>query len=303
MNQITITLASVTCVLLLVARTSTAEPNDALNCHINRSTNIVVAEVVRFLGSEGLIKAEHVVEFKAVKALSGEFLPDQKLVVVIYGYGDDPVTSMPFFSTGNRCILFLNAAPFDVWYTLDNWHGVYPHSKFREEAIVQALKKRSDANLRLAPTTISDDPSAFRWFYDLTSTNYELRISAAKEIISARNKAIESLIEIAQSPIMPGESIYYLDNYRNVAIILLGRLKANEAMETLISSLIPDRLRDGTRDNLTVVEPGVIAMIEIGYPALQYLESRSLTETNAVIKKTIRNAILEVRRGLEKRAQ
>ncbi len=129
------------CSLLIACQCQGASSvDDGLTDLLKRTTNVVVATVIRHMSStaDNLFVVEHSVEFKVTSVLGGEFEVDQHLWVNIRGYTGDSQQFQPFRVAGESCILFLVPSPSEAWYTPDRWTGVYPHNTHR----VYAIRKR-----------------------------------------------------------------------------------------------------------------------------------------------------------------
>lgn len=109
---------------------------------------------------------------------------------------------------------------------------------------------------------------------------------AKKMVLDQYKDTIEYLITVADSPIKEGE---YHDNYgtsRNIAIYLLGKLKAKEAISCLVSWLAP---REGQKINLysswydVYHSPAMYAMIDIGLPSVPVFANFLKEQDNAPI--------------------
>ena len=146
MKSATAILSTLLCINVAIAD----GPNDGLSYLLDRSTNIVVADVARYLGNtiDNFFVANYMVEFKVAEALSGRFDEGQLLFVNVYAYNDLIDTPVMPFVVGDRYILFINGKS-NAWYTLDTWHGIYPYGRFRSNAIKMGLEARK--NVQPAP--------------------------------------------------------------------------------------------------------------------------------------------------------
>jgi len=99
-------------------------------------------------------------------------------------------------------------------------------------------------------------------------------------LLDNRQRQIEELRAIVRSPVAQGEPFYQSNTPRNIAIRLLGRFCAKEAVGDLIPRLVPTQGQDFTLYDLhlLVLPHAGYALTEIGLPAVRPLLERLATE-------------------------
>ena len=84
------------------------------------------------------------------------------------------------------------------------------------------------------PAQQSDTKPALSLTDRITSADKNIRVNARAELWDARQTTIKELIAIVNSPMQKDEKPWDLDSPHNIAIALLGELRASEAIDALI---------------------------------------------------------------------
>jgi len=103
----------------------------------------------------------------------------------------------------------------------------------------------------------------------IASGNEKERTAAYDELRHSRAKMIQDLIAIVNQPVVQGEQYANTTTPRNLAIYLLGNMRAPEAVPHLVNWLAPHPQQDTTW--FTDVAPAVVALAQIGKPAVPHL--------------------------------
>ena len=84
--------------------------------------------------------------------------------------------------------------------------------------------------LNCKPKKSSDGGKAEDWRTLITSDNEKERMSAQRKWLIDRQETIHYLVSVVKMPVKNGESFYSSTTSRNIAIFLLGKLRAKEAV-------------------------------------------------------------------------
>ena len=134
-------------------------------------------------------------------------------------------------------------------------------------ALSSPADERKDSSLR--PAAERTDAR----FRDLLSSVSEAeRMDARRMVVNQRDELIQELLAVVESPVREGEAFYDPAEPRNIAIGLLGRLRAPEAAWELTRHLVPKKGQDTPHVELPNPHPPAArALFEIGLPALPTL--------------------------------
>jgi hypothetical protein len=117
------------------------------------------------------------------------------------------------------------------------------------------------------------------WKTLVTSRLENDRVHAQHLVLDDRKDVIEYLVSVINSPLRPHEDFYTSTTSRNIAILLLGKLRAKEAIADLTNWLSPKPGQGLTIDSEPMYSPAGDALVEIGSPSvpplLQLLKSAS----------------------------
>jgi len=111
------------------------------------------------------------------------------------------------------------------------------------------------------------------WQSLVVSTDERERIASRKAALEERKETVDALLAIVRSPVEKEEAFYNTFTPRNIAIFLLGKLRAKEAVPELIEFVTP---KPGQG---TVIE-ATEALIQIGLPSVPaFLEKLQAGQT------------------------
>ena len=107
------------------------------------------------------------------------------------------------------------------------------------------------------------------WMKLLVSDNKTEREQVMRASFIDRKEKIEYLISVAESPLRKGERFYDMSTARNIAIHLLGEMRAKEAVLALIDNLLLKEGQDGVASERFVAAEE--ALVKIGLPSIPAL--------------------------------
>jgi len=114
----------------------------------------------------------------------------------------------------------------------------------------------------------ADEQNRTNWTDLIRSRDQADRQEAGRIVTTEREKVIQELLAVVNSPVTKGEPFYDPATSRNVAIRLVGQLRAKEAVPALIGHLSPMEGQNLVRFNETMFSPAGYALIEIGLPSV-----------------------------------
>ncbi len=117
----------------------------------------------------------------------------------------------------------------------------------------------------------SEDASAQSWKRLILSKTEADRSEARKQLLGHYRDTVRALIRVVHRPLEDGEQFYTSTTSRNLAIYVLGRMRAKEAAPHLVSWLVPRKGQGQVRDELMRYGPAGYALREIGLPAVPEL--------------------------------
>jgi hypothetical protein len=133
----------------------------------------------------------------------------------------------------------------------------------------------------------------------LCSTNDEERIEAFRDALAARREAIKLLTNMVNEPIVDGEQFDHAAEGRCCAILLLGQMRAKQAIDSLIPCLVP---RPGqipaAQYSIRVFSFAAHSLAEIGEPSVGPLVERMLHEDDYELVRACFMALVKIR-GIE----
>jgi hypothetical protein len=110
-----------------------------------------------------------------------------------------------------------------------------------------------------------------QWKILLISDIQEERISAQQAVLNSRKDRITYLLSVVNSPVEKGEPFFITSSSRNIAIYLLGKLRAREAVVDLTKWLTPKPKQSQWRLDSLLLSPAGMALFEIGLPSVPYV--------------------------------
>ena len=102
----------------------------------------------------------------------------------------------------------------------------------------------------------------------LNSDASEERLRARALILEDRRQTIEGLLTIIRAPVDEGEPFYISGTPRNLAIDLVGRLRAKEAVPELVDILLPKPGHSTDTSRLMFFGHAGYALVRIGLPSV-----------------------------------
>ncbi len=106
------------------------------------------------------------------------------------------------------------------------------------------------------------------WIQRLTSEDERERREARVSLVADREKTIASLLSIVSKPVTEREPFLLSNTPRNMAMSLLGRLRAKEAVPDLVSWLEPRKGQSFVVFEEPALSPAGYALVEIGLPSV-----------------------------------
>ena len=117
-----------------------------------------------------------------------------------------------------------------------------------------------------------DSSDEDNWKSLILSEDKRERAKGKNMVIEEYNNTVTSLLSVLKEPIKKYEEFYYTKTSRNIAIELLGKLRAKRAVPELINWLLPKKGQSPQSDALfTECGPAGFALREIGLPAVPHL--------------------------------
>jgi hypothetical protein len=133
------------------------------------------------------------------------------------------------------------------------------------------------------------------WKILIISDIEEERTSAPKEVLGKRRKTIEYLLSVVNSAVEEGEPFYSSTTSRNIAISLLGKLRAKEAVASLVNWLSPKPGQFVKIGELLMFSPAGYALIEIGLPSVPPLFHLLKAEGNVALREQCIKIIVRIK--------
>ena len=88
-------------------------------------------------------------------------------------------------------------------------------------------------------------------------------------VLAERKKTIEKLLTMVRAPIKKRERFFDMSTNRNIAIFLLGKFRAEEAVSDLAPWLMPKEGQSAYMDEQRDMAPAGYALVEIGLPSVE----------------------------------
>lgn len=102
----------------------------------------------------------------------------------------------------------------------------------------------------------------------LRSRSSAERLRARALIVEARRQTLGELLTIIRAPVDEGEPFYISGTRRNLAVDLLGRLRAKEAVPELVDILLPKPGHSTDTSRLMFFGHAGYALVRIGLPSV-----------------------------------
>lgn len=106
------------------------------------------------------------------------------------------------------------------------------------------------------------------WKKLMVSDDGKERELAKQIILKQYRETVDYLISVVDSPVKEGESFWGSDTSRNIAIYLLGKLRAKEAVPEILNCLFPKPGQLVLFLPRSFLSPAGYALIEIGLPSV-----------------------------------
>jgi hypothetical protein len=116
------------------------------------------------------------------------------------------------------------------------------------------------------------------WLVLMRAPREGLRLNARESALRERRDLVERLLAVANQPIVEGEEFWNSGTSRNVAITVLGRYRAVEAVPSLMRWLVVQKGQSSSLSELRVFSHAAEALVEIGLPALPPLVDKLASE-------------------------
>lgn len=118
------------------------------------------------------------------------------------------------------------------------------------------------------PAKFDRNQNKLEWKTLIRSEIEEDRVSAQHLVLNNRKDMIKYLVSVLDSPLRPHEEFYTSTTSRNIAIFLLGELRAKEAVTDLVKWLTPKPGQGLTIDFEPMYSPAGYALVKIGLPSV-----------------------------------
>ena len=149
--------------------------------------------------------------------------------------------------------------------------------------------------LNCKPKKSSDGEKAEDWRTLITSDNEKERTSAQRKWLIDRQETIHYLVSVVKMPVKNGEPFYSSTTSRNIAIFLLGNLRAKEAVADLTKWLSPKPGQGLKMSEPYIFSPAGYALVEIGLPSIPFLVDLIKSEENTVLREQCIKIIVSIK--------
>jgi len=139
-------------------------------------------------------------------------------------------------------------------------------------------------SLTCRPRESDEAKKAADWKTLIISDVEKDRMSSRRFVLDNRKQTIEYLLSVVNSPVEVGEEFYNYITSRNIAIYLLGKLRAKEAVEDLTKWLSPKPGQGMNIDELLMFSPAGYALVEIGLPSVSPIFDLLREEGNVALR-------------------
>ncbi|MHC4867924.1 MAG: HEAT repeat domain-containing protein [Planctomycetota bacterium] len=134
--------------------------------------------------------------------------------------------------------------------------------------VIVGLSAVMAMEVRKGPSRRDEAQKELDWKTLIVSDNPKDRTLADQLVEDTRKGTIEHLLCVVNSPVEPPEPFYNSMTSRSIAISLLGRLRAKEAVPALMRCLFPRPGQGVKVSEPPVFSPAGFALIEIGLPSV-----------------------------------
>lgn len=157
------------------------------------------------------------------------------------------------------------------------------------------------ARMCQAPITVAGTQEQHDWKTLIRSHTEKERSLAHDLVLGDRKETVQHLLSVVNRPVEPGEPFYASSTSRNVAITLLGELRAAEGVWDLASWLSPKAGQALTRVEMMMFSPAGEALVKIGLPSLQALAQVLKSDPRRELREQCLKMIVQIKglRGTE----
>lgn len=113
-----------------------------------------------------------------------------------------------------------------------------------------------------------DENKTQGWEKMIASRDYAERKAGMQIVLDQYNKIVKDLMDIVNSPVKDGAQFYNYNTSRNMCIYLLGKLRAQEAVPSLIKWIVPEPNQVVIFSESLMFSPAGQALIDIGLPSI-----------------------------------
>jgi hypothetical protein len=151
----------------------------------------------------------------------------------------------------------------------------------------------------LSSSFCQDTQKSPDWGAQILSKVEKERASGRRAVITQHSKTVTALLKIVEGPVKEGESYYSSSTSRNIAIRLLGKLRAKSAVSRLMGWLAPKKGQSESMSEVMKYGHAGYALVEIGLPAVSHLLDGIKKEGMSRIGKTCAVILVDIE-GKEK---
>lgn len=125
------------------------------------------------------------------------------------------------------------------------------------------------------------------------------RLSAMEKLLALRERTIDKLIAILNQPVKKGENWLSSSSPRNLAMDILGEMRAEQAVPHIVLWLWPQEGQYAASSRRSYFSPAGFALIKIGKPAVSVLLEVIATQGNTGALGKKRYAITRILHEIE----
>jgi hypothetical protein len=141
----------------------------------------------------------------------------------------------------------------------------------------------------------SDDQNVPGWKALIVSDAPQERVFGQRALLDSRKQTVEYLLSVVSSPVETGEQFYESTSSRNIAIFLLGTLRAREATGELTKWLAAKPGQGQTVWEEMMFSPAGYALVEIGLPSVPPLIELLGSEADAHLREQCIKIIVSIK--------
>jgi HEAT repeat protein len=150
-------------------------------------------------------------------------------------------------------------------------------------------------SLTCRPKESDEDKKVPDWKTLIVSDIEKERTSALNVVLGNRRKTVEYLLLVVNSAVEEGEPFYSSTTSRNIAISLLGKLRAKEAVEDLTKFLTSKPGQTLFITEARMFSPAGYALVEIGLPSVTHLVELLKSEGAAPLREQCIKIIVSIK--------